>query len=143
MKQKTKKALRRFLHNKRAVTPVLSELMLTIIAVAAMSIATTATYVITTNMRDNMSERVVVEDVWFNSAAQRVDIYMHNVGIVDSTVSQVYINHSSQTFGTPFQLDTGDGDWLNVTYNWNPGDLYYIDIVTSRGTHIASYYKAT
>ena len=63
-----KKLIKRFLCDKRAITPVLSSLLLTVVAVAAMAIATSATYVITTNLRENMSERVIVEDVWFNSA---------------------------------------------------------------------------
>ena len=131
------------MHNKRALTPVLSELLLTIIAVAAMSVATTATYVITTNLRDNMSERVVVEDVWFNNATGTVDIYVHNVGKVDVNVAAVYIDHVSQTFNSPYHMDMNSGGWLNILYSWNPGQTYYVDIVTDRGTHIAGDYKAT
>ena len=131
------------MHNKRALTPVLSELLLTIIAVAAMSVATTATYVITTNLRDNMSERVVVEDVWFNNATGTVDIYVHNVGKVDVNVAAVYIDHVSQTFNSPYHMDMNSGGWLNILNSWNPGQTYYVDIVTDRGTHIAGDYKAT
>lgn len=58
---------KRFLCDKRAITPVLSNLLLMVVAVAAMAIATTSTYVVTTNLRENMSERLLVEDVWFNS----------------------------------------------------------------------------
>jgi hypothetical protein len=31
---------------------------------------------------------------------------------------------------------------LKIAFSWNPGEAYYIDIVTKRGTHIAEYYKA-
>jgi hypothetical protein len=130
------------MRDKRAITPVLSSLLLTVVAVAAMAIATSATYVITTNLRENMSERVIVEDVWFNSATRTADVYLHNVGKVAIHVSNVYINHTSQPFDTPFRLELNGHDWLNITYSWNSGDLCYIDIVTNRGTHIASYYKA-
>jgi hypothetical protein len=139
---KMKSTLKRFLNNKRAITPVLSELLLTIIAVSAMSIATTATYVITNNMRENMSERIVVEDVWFNTATQTIDVHLSNVGKVGTTIGGIYVNHESQPFDTSFYLSLEEHQWLNVSYNWNAGELYYIDIVTSRGTHIASYYKA-
>ena len=47
------KRLKRLLLDKRAITPVLSHLLLTVIAVSVMSIATSATYVITTNLREN------------------------------------------------------------------------------------------
>jgi len=66
------KRLMKIFLNKRAITPVLSNLLLTVVAVAAMSIATTATYVITTNLRETMGERVIIEDVWFNHNRRRV-----------------------------------------------------------------------
>ena len=137
-----KKLIKRFLCDKRAITPVLSSLLLTVVAVAAMAIATSATYVITTNLRENMSERVIVEDVWFNSATRTADVYLHNVGKVAIHVSNVYINHTSQPFNSPFRLELNGHDWLSIAYSWNSGDLYYVDVVTNRGTHVASYYKA-
>ena len=59
---------KRLLRDQRAITPVLSSLLLTVIAVAAMAIATSATYMITANLKDNMSERATVEDVWFDGS---------------------------------------------------------------------------
>jgi Flp pilus assembly pilin Flp len=137
-----KKLIKRFMRDKRAITPVLSHLLLTVVAVAAMSIATSATFVITTNLRENMSERVIVEDVWFNSATGTVNIYVHNVGKVAIQVSAVYVNHIGQPFNSPFRLGLNEHGWLSIVYSWNSGDVYYIDIVTSRGLHVASYYKA-
>ncbi|MGQ9551162.1 MAG: hypothetical protein ACUVUE_01925 [Candidatus Bathycorpusculaceae bacterium] len=131
-----------FLKDKRAVTPVLSNLLLTIVAVAAMSIATTATYVITTNLRESMSERILVEDVWFNNSTGNIDIYVRNIGKAVIHVSNVYVNHTGQIFNSPFRLEIAAQGWLKVSYNWESGNLYYIDIVTTRGTHVASYYKA-
>ena len=130
------------MRDKRAITPVLSHLLLTVVAVAAMSIATSATFVITTNLRENMSERVIVEDVWFNSATGTVNIYVHNVGKVTIQVSAVYVNHVGQPFNSPFRLGLNEHGWLSIVYSWNSGDVYYIDVVTSRGLHVASYYKA-
>ena len=137
-----KNAFNRFLRDNRAVTPVLSSLLLTVIAVGGMAIATSATYVITANLRENMSERVVAEDVWFNAATNTVDVYLRNVGKVDIHVSNVYVNHTSQLYDSPFNLKIDEHEWLSIIYNWNSGDLYYIDIVTSRGAHVASYYTA-
>jgi len=130
------------LRDKRAITPVLSSLLLTVIAVAAMSIATSATYVVTTNLRETMSERVIVEDVWFNSTTHTIDVYAHNVGKVAIQVSAVYVNYVGQLFNSPFRLGLNEHGWLSVAYSWNSGDVYYIDILTSRGTHVAGYYKA-
>jgi hypothetical protein len=135
------KRLKRFLYDKRAITPVLSNLLLTVVAVAAMSIATTATYVITTNLRETMSERIIAEDLWFNNSSG-ISVYIRNVGKVSVRVLAVYVNHTSWSFTSPFVLEIGQHGWLNVSYPWTSGSLYYIDIVTTRGTHVADYYKA-
>ena len=131
-----------FLRNKRAITPVLSNLLLMVVAVAAMAFATTATYVITGNLRENMSERIIVEDLWFNNSTGNINVYLRNIGKVAIHVSAVYVNHTSQPFNSPFNLEIGVHDWLNISYSWAFGDLYYVDIVTNRGTHIGGYYKA-
>ena len=137
-----KRFIKRFLRDKRAITPVLSHLLLTVVAVAVMSIATSATFVITTNLKETMSERVIVEDVWFNSATGTLDVYMSNVGRADIRVSGVYVNHVGQSFNGPFNLEINNHGWLRIAYTWDSGEVYYIDIVTTRGTHIASNYKA-
>lgn len=136
------KHLKRFLRDKRAITPVLSHLLLTVVAVAIMSLATSATFMITTNLRQTMGERVIVEDVWFNNATGTVDVYMRNVGKSDTQVSNVYINHESQSFSGVSTLQVNKHDWLRIAFKWDSGESYYIDIVTKRGTHVASYYKA-
>ena len=131
--------LKRFFWDKRAITPVLSNLLLTVVAVAAMSIATTATYVITTNLKETMSERVIIEDLWFNNS--HISIYLRNIGKVAVQVSAVYVNHN-QSFTSPFSLEINKHNWLNISYNWVSGSLYYVDVVTTRGTHVGGYYKA-
>ncbi len=137
-----KNFVKRFLRDKRAITPVLSHLLLTVVAVAIMSLATSATFVITTNLRETMGERFIVEDVWFNSAAGTVDVYLRNVGKTDVQVSSVYVNRVGQSFNGSFRLEVNKHGWLRIAYNWDSGESYYIDIVTKRGTHVASYYKA-
>jgi FlaG/FlaF family flagellin (archaellin) len=137
-----KKFFKRFLRDKRAITPVLSHLLLTVVAVAIMSLATSATFIITTNLRQTIGERLVVEDVWFNSATGTVNIYLRNVGKADIQVSGVYINHAGQSFNGVSSLQINKHGWLRIAFNWNSEVAYYIDIVTTRGTHIANYYKA-
>jgi len=132
-----------FLGDKRALTPVLSSLLLTVIAVGGMAIATSTTFVITTNMKETMSERIVAEDIWFNTATNTINVYLSNIGKVDIHVSNVYVNHTSQPYNSPFNLKVNGHGWLTIVFDWDSGDLYYVDIVTNRGTHIASYNRAT
>lgn len=129
--------MRKLSRNRRGVTPVLSSLLLTVIAVAGMSIAITATYVITEGLHDNMGERLIVEDVWFTS--NKVSLYLRNVGKVSVNVVAVYVNRVGQSF-EGLELDQNEHGWLNVTYSWNANSAYEIKVVTGRGTNVADYY---
>ena len=131
--------MRQLRGNKQGVTPVLSNVLLTVVAVAAMSLAASATYIITDNMHQVMGERLLVEDIWFTP--QRVLIYVRNTGKVPITIASVYVNSTSQAFRS-FDLEVGEHQWLNVTFNWKPATLYRISVVTSRGTSLEDYYRA-
>lgn len=139
--KETTKLIKRLIKNKRAITPVLSHLLLTVVAVAAMTIATTATYVITTNLRETMSERVIVEDLWFNNSTHMVQVYLRNTGKVAVHISAVYLNHTARSFSRPFNLEIGQHRWLDIQEDWASSSVYSLNIVTTRGTHIEGYYK--
>ncbi|MEM2972328.1 MAG: hypothetical protein QW270_07930 [Candidatus Bathyarchaeia archaeon] len=128
--------------DKRAITPVLSNILLMVVAVGAMAIATTATYVITTNLRETMGERFIVEDVWFEG--NNIHVYVRNVGKVAIEVSAVYVNGTPQPFTPqPFRLQIDGHGWLNISYSWASNSLYHINVVTKRGTQIADHYKTS
>jgi len=131
--------VRKLSRNRRGITPVLSSLLLTVIAVAGMSIAITATYVITDGLHDNMGERLIVEDVWFTSG--QVSLYLRNVGKVSIKVAVVYVNRTDQSF-TSLELEQGKHGWLNVTYSWSADSAYEIKVVTRRGTNVVDYYMS-
>ena len=135
--------MEKILWNRRGISPVLSSLLLTVIAVAGMSIAITATYVITGNLRETMGERFIVEDVWFKTETDEIAIYIRNTGKIPIKIVAVYVNYTSESF-TPRPLELGleDHGWLNVTYGLDSGYVYHINIVTSRGTQVADYYKS-
>ncbi len=132
--------MRKIWLNSRAISPVLSNLLLTVIAVSAMAIATASTYVISRNLRETMGERFIVEDVWFMQNNQ-IGLYIRNVGKVPLTIDRVYINHILQAT-TKLDLDPGQHGWLNITYAWSSGITYYIRITSKRGTKFADYYIA-
>lgn len=125
--------------NRKGTTPVLSSLLLTVIAVAGMSIAVTATYVITEGLHDNMGERLIVEDVWFNQ--NQISVYIRNIGKIAFQIDSVYVNSINQSFES-LELEVKNHGWLNVTYNWTPDTPYEIKIITKRGTNIVDYYNS-
>jgi flagellin-like protein len=132
-------SVRNILRNRRGITPVLSSLLLMVIAVAAMSIAITATYVITDNLHDTMGERFIVEDVWFTTG--KISIYIRNVGKVSIKIAAVYVDHAPQSL-TPLKLEEDEHGWLNVTYSWSSNSAYHLNIVTIRGTKVVDYYES-
>jgi len=133
--------VRKLSRNRRGITPVLSSLLMTVIAVAGMSIAITATYVITDGLHDNMGERLIVEDVWFTSG--QVSLYLRNVGKVSIEVAAVYVNRTDQSF-TSLELEQGKHGWLTVTIidGWSADSAYEIKVVTRRGTNVVDYYMS-
>lgn len=132
--------MRRVLWDRRGITPVLSNILLMAIAVAGMSIAITATYVITTNLRETMGERFIIEDVWFKSDGE-IAMYLRNIGKMPIKVSAVYVNDTAQSF-TSLRLEVGSHGWLSVAYSWISDSPYQIRVVTSRGTQVADYYRS-
>jgi hypothetical protein len=136
------KEVRGIFKDRRAITPVLSNLLLLVVAVAAMSIATTATYVITTNLKETMSERLIIEDLWFNNSTREIDVYLHNIGKVAVSVSAIYVNHTSRPFTGPSILEIGKHGWFNISHSWTENSLYHINIVTERGTRVEGYFEA-
>jgi hypothetical protein len=132
-----RKNIRKLLQNRRGITPVLSSLLMTVIAVAGMSIAITATYVITDGFHDNMGERLIVEDVWFTPT--QVSLYLRNVGKISIEVDVVYINRTDQSF-TPLKLEQNEHGWLTLDYVWSEYSVYEIKVVTGRGTNVVDYY---
>jgi len=125
--------------NNRAITPVLSNVLLIVIAVAGMSIATTATYIITGNLRETMGERFIAEDVWFTTG--KIAVYLRNTGKTAIDVATLYVNNTAQSI-TSLHLEPLNHGWLNVTYTWTANTIYHIKIATSRGTQVADYYKS-
>ena len=124
----------------KAISPVLSNLLLIVLAVSAMSMATAATYVITTNLREAMGERFIIEDVWFNPGNE-IAITIRNTGKVSITITSVYEDGEAVQIND-LNLEIGEHEWLNITYIWSSGTAYYIKIVSKRGTEFADYYVA-
>ena len=125
--------------NRKAITPVLSNILLLVIAVAGMSISITATYVITGNLRETMGERFIIEDVWFRQGV--ISVYLRNTGKTQINTAGIYVDYIAQPF-TELQLEPSEHGWSNITFAWTSSTAYYLKVITSRGTQVADYYKS-
>jgi len=136
--------------DERGVSPIVSALLMIVITVAAFSITYAATNSWTSAQRSGqllaLQERLVVEDVWFkhNSSNSAICVYARNVGKVELEIYSLKVNEvvSTETTPTKLRLSVGFGGWMNTTYNWMTGTTYKIEILTDRGSVIATYATA-
>jgi hypothetical protein len=100
--------------DKRAITPVLSNLAAYGCGCGRHVNSRRHHICITTNLRETMGERLIIEDVWFNNetGTSQISIYIRNVGKVPIRISTVYINHTRYPSPT---LDLGLGDTDGLT----------------------------
>ena len=125
--------------SRKAITPVLSNVLLLVIAVAGMSISITATHVITGNLRETMGERFIVEDVWFKPSG--ISVYLLNTGKTRISIAGVFVDQITQSF-TSLELEPLEHGWTNLTCIWKVDTAYNVKIISSRGTQVADYYKS-
>jgi len=95
-----------------------------------------------------MRERFVVEEVWFTDAGAKINIYVRNVGDIDITIADIYINRTRVEAGIdpslPLTLNTGRVIQITVTLSsmWGPGRVSEIVVATSRGSTVRGYWTA-
>ena len=142
--------LRQTLENKRGISEVVSAILLMGIVVSAMVLLLNATFtwaglyqsytgVAISSREDRLRERFVIEDVWYRNNGTW--IYVSNVGEVDVTLVNVYIDHEPQsTTNLPLKLTPGDGGWVKVSAVYSSG-THYIVVVSERGNKVEGYWK--
>ncbi|MCJ7561216.1 hypothetical protein MUO79_11485 [Candidatus Bathyarchaeota archaeon] len=136
-------SIKKMLHSKKAISPILATLLLIVIAVAAIVV----TYAwITTYMGSATQQAGVLlnkANVSFNATTGVIIIDVQNTGTSDTKIAAVYIgtSASSATQQTPTEPDTlpaslGAGDILTIIiddYDWDAGETYYFKVVPNSG----------
>jgi len=97
---------------------------------------------------DSLLERLVIEDVWFNST-NVAWITVRNVGSIDVRVVAIYMNSTSQTSTVPafgssgILVLVGKAVTIKVTtgFTWSADKSVYISIATARGTVVRGYWN--
>lgn len=91
-----------------------------------------------------IKENFVIEDVWFNSSASpdTVDITIRNVGTVDLKIVAIHFNGTILT--QEKIITTGNHETIVVnSITWNPGDSFYLKVISARGQQIRESYSTT
>ena len=93
---------------------------------------------------ERVKERLVIEDVLFNTTAQKIRIYVRNIGAVPIIVDHVYVDNQLATVSSPLKLGIGEGGYLEVTppFTISSGEVYTIKVATQRGKTVVGQWKA-
>jgi len=98
-----------------------------------------------------MRERFVVEEVWFTDAGAKVNIYVRNVGDIDITIADIYVNRTRVEAANidprlPRTIPIGQVWVFQITLSypeeWNPGSVSEVVVATSRGNTMRGYWTA-
>jgi flagellin-like protein len=129
--------MRKLLGNRRAVSSVLSTILLILVVVLGMSVAFGF---FVTFVRDyqagrggSVMELVSIEDVWFKAGNSVVDVWLYNYGKVGVKVNSIFIDGISVNFSN---TEVPVGEHLNVIMSatWASDTAYHFRVVTERGS---------
>ena len=159
--------LKRFLKRKRAVSPIISTLMVlgiistlfTIIFVwyfPQISLSQSVADMWYGNQEDVERERITIEMIYFNETSNTIDVYVRNVGEIHVDIVALYINGSdvsslvSPILNDGYRLYVGSGiSENNIKFSidkssdpWTNGEIYNIKVATGRGSWAASSAEA-
>ncbi len=85
---------------------------------------------------NKLNEDLLVENIWFGTSPNIVNVTLNNVGSVGFNVTNIYIKNSTDTLSFSF-IDGGmspsNSYSIQETYNWNSGETVDFSIITDRG----------
>ena len=142
--------MRRIRRNRRAVSPVLSTVMLVLIVVIGMSaiFAFFVDYVgdYQRGTGSAVMELLEIEDVQFANN-DTVVVWLYNYGEIELDIDAVYVNGLSANltyFHTDWSLTPYEHKRFNVTMvkDWEPNYSYMLKFITDRGSTVERAYFA-
>jgi flagellin-like protein len=136
--------MRTLLRNRRAVSSVLSTILLILVVVIGMSVA--FGYFVTF-VRDYQSGRggsvmelASIEDVWFKTDRSTIDVWVYNYGKVDINISTAYINGQQLASFNEAEVSIGKHANMTLQVQWNSTIPYDLKLVTERGSVFEGHY---
>ena len=133
-----KMSIKKMLHSKKAISPILATLLLIVIAVAAIVVtyAWIMTYMGTATQQAGVLPYKANVN-FIDETPKNITIDIGNSGTSNGQVVQVYIGISATALEsqitTPISLAAGVITSFNVTYPWEDGETYYFKVVPNSG----------
>jgi flagellin-like protein len=129
--------------SRKAVSPVVATVLMILIVMAGMTVlfAFVGAYASSFHSGSGSAvlESLTVEDVWFHTSSQTVDIWVYNMGKVDFKIVNIYIDDSQAILINPsVTIPVGAHEKIIVSpppsMTFSPGESYSYKIVTERGS---------
>jgi flagellin-like protein len=130
--------MKNFKRSKKALSPVVASIILIAVTVAvSIAVAAWMGALVFNQMK---TENVKISGVQFaTSPSKAVVISVLNTGTDGVTINEVSINGGSYTSvsNLPLTIDANSPGTVTVTYGWELGSSYQIDVITAQGNHFA------
>jgi flagellin-like protein len=138
----------RLFRNRKAVSPVISTVLMILIVITGMSLLfaffVNYTRDFQTGSGSAVLESMVIEDVWFKDTGQ-VEVWVYNVGRINFDITAVYVNGTWANInaGSDFAVSVGKHGRLTVTSQlpYALYNTYDFKIVTERGSAFEGRYR--
>jgi flagellin-like protein len=132
--------MRKLFRSRRAVSPVVSTVLMILVVIIGMSVLfdffVNYTRDFQTGSGSSVLESMAIEDVWFKGSA--AEVWVYNVGKVSFTINSVYVNDQKTSF-EPSSREIAPGQHGMITIPASSGDI--IKIVTARGSAFEGRYS--
>ena len=132
--------MKRLANAKRGISPIVSSLLMLLVAVIAFGLVLGYTNNFISAQRSNtlayIRERLVVEDIWFRLDST-ISLYIVNVGTVPLQITEVHVNNVNvDVTPSPLKLLRYELGEARFNLSWVPGVEYSFTIITNGGYHI-------
>jgi len=90
---------------------------------------------------NKLNEDLLVENIWFGTSPNIVNVTMNNVGSIGFNVTKIEIKNSTSTMFftiTDGGIDPSEDYSIQETYNWNSGETVDFTIFTNRGNQFTA-----
>lgn len=118
----------------RGIAPTISTMLMLGITVASMLIVTSVSLHLINQHKDQMGERMVLENVILGNP---VMVFVRNIGPVDITLDYPVVNGEDYSFGLGDDITIGEsGQYLTIVdFPTDPG-VYRISFISMRGNEL-------
>ncbi|HUK85329.1 MAG TPA: archaellin/type IV pilin N-terminal domain-containing protein [Candidatus Acidoferrum sp.] len=150
--------MRKLYRNKKGISPVISTILMIMVAMVGMSVAFSYVVVYSDTYKagvgSSVLESLTIEDIWFRSDTGAynnvVTIGLYNSGEIGAIVKTIYVNGIAATNGSSdynLNINIPVGQHIQVTVqglsSWTPGTKYDFKITTMRGSNFDKSITAT